>query len=315
MFIIVEGPDGVGKSTLVEALRARLAQASDVAVLKAGPPRGHPLDEYVLPLVGRRPQRVHSPDVICDRWHLGELVYPTVLDRPTQLTEPAFRYTELFLAARGAVVIHLMDEPRALAGVIRERGDDLVRPEQAELMIRMFLEAMITSTLPSLDVPARDSSPSTVDRVLRFARFAERAVVPLSEYVTYVGPRYPKYLLVGDVRGGDPKTHGYEPAFLPYANSCGEYLLRSVGAASFDRTARRWFSEFGIVNANDVDDLASVWRVTGQPRLAVLGRLAERTTLRQLGPAFDYAPHPQYWKRFRHAEHEKYGRLITGSWS
>ena len=49
MLIIVEGPDGAGKTTLVAALATALRASSDSAsvdVLHRGPPVAHPLLEY-----------------------------------------------------------------------------------------------------------------------------------------------------------------------------------------------------------------------------------------------------------------------------
>lgn len=327
MLIVVEGPDGVGKSTLVEKLAERLESHGTVHVMKAGPPRDHPLDEYVLPLLGYRPTdgRTH---VICDRWHLGELVYPTVLDRPTRLSTPVFRYVEMFLAGRGAVVVHVTDSPADLERVLRDRGDDLVRPEQAALMVDLFHRAVGESSLPVLAVEARDSSPTIVQSVVSFALRPELVAARTSSFVTYVGAPHPRYLLVGDVRGvrrpGESlddlaRRHGLLPAFLPYENTCGEYLLRAVTSSLPKRGTPRRLADVGLVNANDVDNLYGVWSGLGRPFVVPLGRKAEDTVRRTLPPyartnVFADVPHPQYWKRFHYSDHERYGKMITGSW-
>lgn len=320
MLIIVEGPDGTGKSTLVEELRLKMKFRGGISVLKADRPRKHPLDEYVTPLLDleREVGRItNGMNVICDRWHLGELVYPTVLDRPTQLTDPVFRYVEMFLASRGALVVRLTDDSDELEAVLRRRGDDLVLPEQAKLMLQLFDETATCSTLPTLRVPARTADIKTLQRIFTAAEHVGRQAYLIRKLATYVGAPFPKYLLVGDVRGGDPVTHGLKPAFMPYPNSCGEYLMKSVLSATRHLVTNRRLENAGIVNANDVDDLRSAWARLGAPAVIPLGRLAEKTVRAELPAqaAVESVPHPQYWKRFHHRDHLDYGKMITGSWS
>jgi energy-coupling factor transporter ATP-binding protein EcfA2 len=315
LLIIVEGADGVGKSTLVDHLVEAIPSSTDLKVLRARPPRGHPLDEYVMPLLDYRPIFSRTnPSVICDRWHLGELVYPTVLDRPTRMSTTVFRYVEMFLASRGAIVVHVSDDPDELESVLWRRGDDLVRPEQAKQMIDLFFEAMSRSALPVIDLEARDSSAETVDAVLGLAKKHESLTTRLHRFVTYVGPLRPRYLLVGDVRGGNPFTHGRKPAFMPYSNSCGDYLLRAIASTFSPDERDRRLAEIGIINANDVDDFRSAWHTFGQPNVVPLGMNAARKVADYGISPVAYAPHPQYQKRFHYHEHEEYGKMITGSW-
>ncbi len=74
--IILEGLDATGKSTLAEWLYRKLP--APVALLHAGPPRATTaIREYVMPLGIAGDGYV----VVCDRWHLGERVWPDIFDR------------------------------------------------------------------------------------------------------------------------------------------------------------------------------------------------------------------------------------------
>lgn len=97
MLIILEGPDGAGKSTLAQELAAHLGRTTSdkVEVWHRGAPTHHPLEEYLLPLLSYRPGTGHH--LILDRWHWGEAVYPKILNRPTQLGDAAWWSIEAYL--------------------------------------------------------------------------------------------------------------------------------------------------------------------------------------------------------------------------
>jgi hypothetical protein len=72
---LIEGVDAVGKSTYAKWLYANYPR---VALLHAGPPRHvNAFSEYVEPLKLARA----GWNIVCDRWHLGELVWPAVFKR------------------------------------------------------------------------------------------------------------------------------------------------------------------------------------------------------------------------------------------
>ena len=82
--IILEGLDGTGKSTLAARLYQMLP--APVALLHAGPPVvTTPMREYVWPLgIG-----ASGYVVICDRWHLGERVWPGIFGRESLIPDVA----------------------------------------------------------------------------------------------------------------------------------------------------------------------------------------------------------------------------------
>jgi hypothetical protein len=72
---IVEGLDGVGKTTLVNHMYEQAT--SPKAMFHATKPIGRDyVDEYWFPICF-----LGQYDVICDRWHLGEHVWPILFGR------------------------------------------------------------------------------------------------------------------------------------------------------------------------------------------------------------------------------------------
>lgn len=131
MLIIVEGPDGAGKSTLVNQLTEYIIHSTHARVMRlharSPKPGSDSFKEYVVPLLGYRP---YDPfHVICDRWHLGERVYPKILGRETDMTREVFDRVEGFLDSRGAILVRPYVSVSTLKERIIRRGDDLIVPE------------------------------------------------------------------------------------------------------------------------------------------------------------------------------------------
>lgn len=298
MLIIVEGPDCAGKTTLCDEIekfiRTSYATRNDVVVrLKAGPPRFHPLTEYEGPLLRYRP--VSDRHVICDRWHLGEHVYPPVLGRKTELTSAISRHIALFLRARGAVTVVLEQSTKQLRECVTTRGDELVKSEWLDAISRRYRE------LPEEWNPdVRELAPlADVERLVELAHAAEHRAVGLRNFVTYIGVHEPSVLLVGDVRGVDGRyAHTRNPAFMPYAGTCGAFLLRYF-----------YHDAVGVANACDVDDVRALWVTLGRPPTVALGLKAHQR-LSVLNVPHGVVPHPQFVRRFYARSGARYAQLI-----
>lgn len=300
MLVIVDGPDCAGKSTLVEAVVARLHgehPGDEVVVHHKGPPAGHPLAEYVEPLLGYRPgQGVH---VVCDRWHWGEAVYPRLYDRPTRMDEGVWRYTEMFLRSRGAVVLFPDVEPDVLRSRLAARGDDVFTRDKIPHAVTAFRYTAARSDLPV--VRYRTSAPDLASRgAVDHARTREAEAVALNPFHTYVGPVGPTCLLVGDER--PLRMDRDHPAFFPYAPRSGHFLLNALRGSELHN--------LGLVNANDVDDVRKAWETLGRPaRVVALGATAHRR-LTQVDVPHGAVPHPQFVRRFYQRHRDEYGRLL-----
>jgi thymidylate kinase len=308
MLILVEGVDCSRKSTLVERLAERVRQANPgerVDVWHAGPPTKHPLDEYVVPLLDYRPfERRH---VICDRWHLGEAIYPRIFGRETKFDLGVQAYAELFLRARGALLVHVDAADADVEDCLRTRGDDLVNPSQASSILEEFRNRAAASLLPTLVVQGFKASEADVDGIYARVLALDFATRTLNPFTTYVGSRRPGTLLLGDVRHGHVKGEpNLLPAFMPYGATSGHYLLANL----VSRYGLQALKHVGIANACDDDDHEALWTLLGKPTTVALGRRASKRT-----PwATRSVPHPQFRRRFHYAEGAAYAEeVLIGS--
>lgn len=305
MLIIIEGSDCVRKSTLVNRLAERLGQlhpGEQLDLRHAGPPTSHPLDEYVSPLLDYRPLRERH--VVCDRWHLGETVYPAIFNRESRFDLAVQAHTELFLRSRGALLVHVDAAVDDVARCLTTRGDDLVNPEQASVILQEFRTRAGASLLPTVVLNGYDVSEDAVNVILRQARTLEHISRDLGQFTTYVGSRVPRLLLLGEVRIGHEKGDRTDlrPAFQPYGATSGHYLLTQLIAEYGYGSLRN----VGLANACDEDDHELLWQTLRRPSTVALGRQAQRRT-----PwAAVNAAHPQFRRRFHFNDGAAYAREI-----
>jgi hypothetical protein len=302
--IIVEGVDCARKSTLVERLAThvvRVFPGSQVDSWHAGPPTKHPLDEYVVPLLDYRPAR--GRHVICDRWHLGEAVYPAIMGRETRFEPGIQAYTELFLRSRGALLVHVDASEDSVRGCLADRGDDYVSPDQASDLLQAFRTRAVASLLPTVVVNGFEVTDDHVAQLVNRAHALDFVVSALRDFTTYVGSRRPGTLLLGDVRHGHVKGEpNLLPAFMPYGSTSGHYLLTQL----VDRYGYQSLKNVGIANACDDDDHEALWTLLGKPQTVALGRRSSKRT-----PwATRSVPHPQWVRRFNYGEGARYAKEV-----
>lgn len=294
MLIILEGVDGAGKSTTADAIARLLPGATR---LHKGPMTADAITEYEDPLASYRPGS--ETHVICDRWHVGELVYGPVLRGKARMTLAERRHIDLFLAARGAVVVHVTASMSTIRQRLSTRGDDLVTLDQIdELNDRYFDVVQHLDVVHGRLYTEADENIYAQLQVLAGTALAhEMRTAPLVEFPTYIGAANPTLLLLGERRN----TFDRPSAFVPAPNTSGAYLLEHLPEDVF----ATWL---GIANACE-EDIGKLWETLGRPAVVALGRAAAEQC-RQAELPHGVVPHPQYVRRFHHHHGRRYGAMI-----
>ena len=303
MLIIIEGVDCTGKSTLANALAERArADGDNVRLIHMGPPKHVPIVEYELTLSGYKPGAGET--IICDRWHLGADVYGPLKRLDDGLDGAVRWHIEAFLKSRGALLVHAQptstEEHLAL---MRERGEDYINEDEAVLVARAFQTVVGKSMLNKIE----GSIPYNIDTIYERARTAERAMSYVASFSSYVGPSRPAHLLLGDKKNRnnptdiDLKTEG---AFIPYKQSSGKYLIKSLLLTASDIELRR----IGMANANE-EDVARLWDALYNPTVIALGAEAAKACEAAYVP-HKRVEHPAYVRRFMTDDIVSYGRRV-----
>ena len=322
MLIVVEGPDGAGKSTLVDKIArgvsngrtpcarrtgepyARLGNGlvyGDTQVLHRGPPERHPLEEYVLDLDGYDPR--YGDHVVCDRWHLGEPIYGKIYRDASVLAGAGLRYVDLYLRSRGGVTLVVNADADELERRLAERGDDYVNPKDLRRISEAYDKFEVDLTIDTT-VAFDHAAGLARDAIEMAERRAKQAAVVFDATDRWLGEPIPDVLLVGDVtsprhlRGERPT---YRTPFVPYPDGSGHALLGAL-PDPFWRTV-------ALVNQAEVE-LGDVWDALGRPPVVALGGNASRACADAFGSRYAAVPHPQYVRRFFNKQLPFYGSLI-----
>jgi len=322
MFIVIEGTDASGKSSLIEEVRQQLIERypnEQLSEFHKGKPgeetRRWVLNDYVTSIEKRNWLRSVG---LSDRWHWGEVTYApkyrphTNNDGYGLLGKAGWRWVELFLMSRGVAQFWLYQPLEVIQARLEARGDEFVKTDDLQEILAQYITASNVSVLSDILKPDSDSVsqiPALASYIIDVAGQVEECARHLELFPYYIGNPKPKVLLVGDTRN-ITKRYGEETTlpFMPVDGNSAEYLLTAL--------PDDLWRDCGIVNINDPDvrlSFNALWNQLGFPKIVVLGRLAEKT-LASIPVAEDYytvLPHPQYVRRFFNKTKEEYGQAIA----
>jgi hypothetical protein len=298
--IILEGPDGSGKTTLAKNL-----EKFGYTYLHQGPPGQENLFERYKRVLTTY-QRTGGK-VVCDRLFHGELVYGPVMRGHSRLTEYQLCYLELL--ARDSVMVWCSAPPEKLV----QRGDPIynsVDPE--ELLDRYSALASRSSINLQIHYDSYQMDAETTAPML--ARMDK-----LKEPWPFrgVGNRYPLTVLVGEGWPGRLPPPGddrwdMEPyvSMRPFdASQSGRFLLDAIGGEPgiyLTNARKQWTTKSVAELRLELQSLG-----TENWKLLALGHEAFRELCvagyRSRAVLLD---HPQYFRRFHFEKSAEYGEKL-----
>lgn len=321
MFIVLEGTDASGKTSLTEAVKHELTTRfpdTPVQLFHKGKPeeltRRWVLNDYVLSM-----EHEDFSKQIClsDRWHWGEITYApkfrpsTNTDGYGLLGQAGWRWTELFMASRGITQFWLYQPLEVIERRLAARGDDFVDVSDLSDILSQYhiaRRASINTVMLSPDADSMDKLPDLAKQIVDTAQQASGRASNLEPYPGYIGVPRPKVLLIGD-RHNATKKYGHETdlPFMPVDGNSGEYLLTAL--------PDEFWKQVGLINVNDQDHriVRTLWEDLGEPPVIALGRLAEKGLIKNGFSEDEYSvlPHPQWVRRFANSRKLEYGQAIA----
>lgn len=300
MFIIIEGADGTGKTTLANKLAGYLEHSPGrfVTQLHRGVPKGDPIDEYETAVKGYVPGgTVH---VIADRWHIGEMIYGPLYRGGSGLGRAGFRHVELFLRSRGALTVICDAEESVVKQRLYARGEEYLRPEHLGRVLSEF-RALVPVSLAGSDLLIRpsfvDAEHCSLRDIVERASMLEFQAEHLANQLKYIGDPHPRVLLLGDAR-----CSVSDPNPLPFVPRGGadfnRYLLENLPLSVYKRC--------GMANALETH-LPTLVATLGYPKVVALGGVADAACR---GLKHSTVPHPQSAQAHNAQAGQEYGAEI-----
>jgi broad-specificity NMP kinase len=129
MITIIEGVDGTGKTTYAK----KLAADNKLTYLHADKPTQKTwYEEYLNP--------IKHQHMVLDRWHLGELVWPTIYGRKSLFDDDTFDLCNWTLSKLGTKLIVLTRNDDDIVNELLDRGEE----DQVDIVMHakeLFMQA------------------------------------------------------------------------------------------------------------------------------------------------------------------------------
>lgn len=285
MIIVLEGPDGGGKTTLAHQL-CKLYNL-EYHHEDPPPPKVNVLEHYGLLLEAARDR-----NVVFDRLAYGETVYGPIMRGTDRLGRDGWRVFNRLMMAVGAFhVLVLPPWETCLDNWRAKRTGDYV---QDELLYREIHREYRVMPHDLLFDYTQDELVGPGDHM--HVALKRKQALPRG----LIGSPTAKYLLVGE-RGGNILS----PLDLPFfgTDNSAQYLNRALDLAEFEE------KDLAFVNAYLLKS-AVPNNIPRFERVIALGEKAADVCEAQ-HIEHTIVPHPQFWRRFHYYDVQSYADMLS----
>jgi len=292
--IIIEGPDGAGKSTLVQYIK----KETTFGVLKPYYPKSNQLAYYL-----------HTPPMyygyFLERYYLSELAYPQFKqDRKVMVPWGQFQI-EAAMLPYAPVIFYLRPERETIIKNIKTRGDDYVDENDVDKMLKVYDSIVERSFIPVVRYDFEKD-----DMALKIEEAVSKHVSSDSECSDLRGYLYTGSIKKGGIMiiGEDPSNKsigsGYIKGFLSDKGS-SLFLHQCLWRAGIYEHTMPYFTNWSKGFDNDDDRMRVLKEEIDaiKPRkIITMGKEVTQKT----GIGGGELEHPSYVKRFNSANYEWY---------
>jgi len=279
-FVLIEGADGTGKTTLANALVER-----GWGIEHAGPPTYEPLAFY-LDAVRRHPYG-HA---VLDRLHIGSFVYGTIFRGMDDLTPYEHWQIEGTLMGYNSLLVWAnppasASDANVAAGPIDEDAAVYEAPAM-QAQVRQLYEAYVGSitALPwiSYDFTVPGALESAIAEIEGIVGFFESSPMPLGSWF----------------------GNGYSPRLCLVGDAPNRYLFRAMVGAGIP------LNQVCVVESLDGFDGSDFWMST---EFVAFGDAGEAACEAAGVTEYRSVPSATLWSAERYKDVVEYGRLIDGA--
>ena len=283
--VILEGPDGSGKTTLAR----ELARTHHFEYLHIGAPveKENVLHNYALTLYNAD---LGKKNYVIDRLHLGETVYGPIMRGVDQLGQEGLTLLDRMIAGYGALVIVCLPPYHVALSNWKKRHELEYVPDEERY--RKTYDAYAQIICENLYHVWDYTSNRQYEELLEF--FPKSRCPP-----TVIGSPRPRFLIVGE------KANQKE-LDVPWMALTGSshYLYACLHEAGFQEHEMAFVNTLKLDNSRN--NVVSAWNWLDQPMPVLLGKYA-REAMQSARLIKEWVVHhPAYWMRFHSAEREVY---------
>ncbi len=288
---IFEGPDGSGKTTLVDHLSKKLGP--DFKVINHGPYPGEAQIAHYYRASLMETERHH---VFLDRCWLAEPIYGAAFRGGADRVGVASRrmLDRIALGRDGVVVLCRPPYEKCRETFVQRKGIEyLDTPEQLNDVYRRYGKMVTDLPVVCYDY-TNDNMDDVIDRVVK-----ARGPVNTGPGIGHWDPGHVT-LMVGDRMNGKPGDPLSDLPFVSFnEGGCSAWLARGLESASVPEDELYWINAFDRNGDATWDDFVGE---LSPKKVIALGENAAAWCA-AAGVKYSRVQHPQFWKRFRSSEH------------